>query len=129
MSTFNNLWAMYPRKVNKRMAEKAFSKLNLMEQEQAIEAMPNHIAYWKSQDTQLAFIPHLASWLNAYRFEDEIVIEPPKVNKRPELPWYSSEELTIKKATEVGCPAYAGEGWQQWRARISNKIKQLEEQA
>ena len=48
--------------------------------------------------------------------------------KKPELPWYSSEELTAKKAQEVQCPAYAGEGWQQWRARISQKIKQLEEQ-
>ena len=129
MSIFNNLWAMYPRKVNKRMAEKAFNKLTPMEQEQAIEAMPNHIKYWKSQDTQLAYIPHLATWLNQYRFEDEIVIEEVKQNKRPELPWYSSEELTTRKAAEVGCPAYAGEGWQQWRARISNKIKQLEEQA
>ena len=128
MSTFNNLWAMYPRKVNKRMAEKAFNKLNPMEQEQAIEAMPNHIKYWKSQNTELAYICHLSTWLNQFRFEDEIVIEEVKQNKRPELPWYSSEPLTIKKATEVGCPAYAGEGWQQWRARISNKIKQIEEQ-
>ena len=126
--SFNELWGMYPRKVNKRMAEKAFNKLNLMEQAQALEAMPNHLAYWKANDTQLAYIPHLATWLNQYRFEDEIVIEPPKVNKRPELPWYSSEELTIRKANEIGVQAYAGEGWQQWRARISNKIKQLEEQ-
>jgi hypothetical protein len=51
-----------------------------------------------------------------------------KKNKKPDLPWYSSEELTIKKAQEVQCPAYAGEGWQQWRSRISQKIKQLDEQ-
>jgi len=128
MNTFNNLWAMYPRKVNKRMAEKAFSKLNPMEQEQAIEAMPNHIKYWKSQDTQLAFIPHLATWLNQYRFEDEIVIEEVKQNKKPPLPFYATEELTLQKAKEVGITPYAGEGWSALRMRISNKIKQLEEQ-
>jgi hypothetical protein len=126
--SFNELWAMYPRKVAKRVAQKSFERLTQTEQAQALEAMPNHLAYWKSQDTQLAYIPHLATWLNQYRFEDEIVIEAPKQNKRPELPWYSSEELTIKKAQEIGVQAYAGEGWQQWRARISNKIKQLEEQ-
>jgi hypothetical protein len=126
--SFNELWAMYPRKVAKRVAQKSFERLTQTEQAQALEAMPNHLAYWKSQDTQLAYIPHLATWLNQYRFEDEIVIEAPKQNKKPELPWYSSEELTIRKANEIGCPAYAGEGWQQWRARISNKIKQLEEQ-
>ena len=128
MSTFNNLWEIYPRKVNKRMAEKAFSKLNPMEQEQAIEAMPNHIKYWKSQDTQLAYIPHLATWLNQYRFEDEIVIEEVKQNKKPPLPFYATEELTLKKAAEVGITPYAGEGWSALRMRISNKIKQLEEQ-
>ena len=126
--SFNELWAMYPRKVAKRVAQKSFERLTQTEQAQALEAMPNHLAYWKSQDTQLAYIPHLATWLNQYRFEDEIVIEAPKQNKKPELPWYSSEELTIRKAAEIGCTAYAGEGWQQWRARISNKIKQLEEQ-
>ena len=119
---------MYPRKVSKRMAQKAFERLTLQEQTQAIEAMPDHIKYWKTNETGLAFIPHLSTWLNQYRFEDEIVIEEPKQNKRPELPWYSSEELTIKKAQEIGVQAYAGEGWQQWRARISQKIKQLEEQ-
>jgi hypothetical protein len=127
--SFDELWGMYPRKIAKRVAQKSFERLTQTEQAQAIEAMPNHINYWKSQDTQLAFIPHLATWLNQYRFEDEIVIEVPKANKRPELPWYSSEELTIKKAQEIGVQAYAGEGWQQWRARISQKIKQLEEQA
>ena len=127
--SFDALWGMYPRKVAKRVAQKSFERLTQSEQAQAIEAMPNHINYWKSQDTQLAYIPHLATWLNQYRFEDEIVIEAPKANKRPELPWYSSEELTIKKAQEIGVQAYAGEGWQQWRARISQKIKQLEEQA
>jgi hypothetical protein len=126
--SFDELWGMYPRKVAKRVAQKSFERLTQTDQAQALEAMANHLAYWKSQDTQLAYIPHLATWLNQYRFEDEIVIETPKQNKKPDLPWYSSEELTIRKAGEIGCPAYAGEGWHQWRARISNKIKQLEEQ-
>jgi hypothetical protein len=126
--SFDELWGMYPRKVNKRMAEKAFNKLNSTEQAQALEAMPNHLAYWKSQDTQLAYIPHLSTFLNQYRFEDEIVIEAPKQNKRPELPFYATEELTMKKAREVGITPYAGEGWPALRMRISNKIKQLEEQ-
>jgi hypothetical protein len=126
--SFDELWGMYPRKVAKRVAQKSFERLTQSEQAQALEAMPNHINYWKSQDTQLAYIPHLATWLNQYRFEDEIVIEAPKVNKKPELPFYATEELTMKKAKEVGITPYAGEGWPALRMRISNKIKQLEEQ-
>jgi hypothetical protein len=127
--SFDELWGMYPRKVAKRVAQKSFDRLTQTEQTQALEAMPNHINYWKSQDTQLAYIPHLATWLNQYRFEDEIVIEAPKANKRPELPFYATEELTLKKANELGITPYAGEGWPALRMRISNKIKQLEEQA
>jgi hypothetical protein len=127
--SFEIFWEMYPRKVSKRVAQRKFESLKPDEQSMALEALPNHIKYWKSKNTEMEFICHASTWLSQYRFEDEIVIEQPKVNKRPELPWYSSEELTIKKAQEIGVQAYAGEGWQQWRARISNKIKQLEEQA
>ena len=127
--SFDIFWEMYPRKVSKRVAQRKFESLKPDEQSLALEALPNHIKYWKSKNTEMEFICHASTWLSQYRFEDEIVIEQPKVNKRPELPWYSSEELTIKKAQEIGVQAYAGEGWQQWRARISNKIKQLEEQA
>jgi hypothetical protein len=127
--SFDIFWEMYPRKVSKRVAQRKFESLKPDEQSMALEALPNHIKYWKSKNTEMEFICHASTWLSQYRFEDEIVIEQPKVNKRPELPWYSSEELTIKKAQEIGVQAYAGEGWQQWRARISNKIKQLEEQA
>ena len=125
---FETFWDMYPRKVSKRVAQKSFERLTQAEQALAIATMPNHIAYWKSKDTEMEYIPHASTWIGQFRFEDEIVIEEPKVNKRPELPWYSSEEATINKAKEIGVQAYAGEGWQQWRARISQRIKQLEEQ-
>lgn len=128
MSNFNNLWAIYPRKVSKRMAQKAFERLTADEQAQAIEAMPDHIKYWKTSETALAYIPHLSTWLNQYRFEDEIVIEEPKAVKKPPLPFYATEELTMQKAREIGITPYAGEGWAELRMRISNRIKQLEGQ-
>ena len=126
---FETFWALYPRKVSKRVAQRKFEALKKDEQQQALEALPNHVAYWKSKDTEMEYIPHASTWLGQFRFEDEIVIEESKANKRPELPWYSSEEATINKAKEIGVQAYAGEGWQQWRARISQRLKQLEEQA
>jgi hypothetical protein len=125
---FDTFWDLYPRKVSKRMAHRSFYKLTPAEREQAVEALPNHVAYWKSKNTELDYVPHCTTWLNQYRFEDEIVIEEPKVNKRPELPFYATEELTMKKANEVGITPYAGEGWSALRMRISNKIKQLEGQ-
>lgn len=48
----------------------------------------------------------------------------PKPKKTQTLPWWTSEELTEKKAREVGCwPARAGENWNQYRQRIKEKIE------
>jgi hypothetical protein len=124
---FNQFYTLYPRKQGRRAAEKSWQRLSSQEQQDALEALPNHIEYWKLKQTEMEYICHPATWINQGRWEDTLDMEVKK-NKKPDLPWYSSEELTTKKAQEVGCPAYAGEGWQQWRARISQKIKQLEGQ-
>jgi hypothetical protein len=124
---FNEFYTLYPRKQGRRAAEKSWQRLSSQEQQDAYDALSNHIEYWKLKQTEKDFIPHPATWINQGRWEDELDMEVKK-NKKPDLPWYSSEELTTKKAQEVQCPAYAGEGWQQWRSRISQKIKQLEEQ-
>lgn len=124
---FETFWEMYPRKVSKRVAQRKFEALRKDEQELAVKALPNHIKYWKSKNTEMEFIPHAATWIGQYRFEDEIVIEETK-NKKPPLPFYATEELTLQKAKEVGITPYAGEGWSALRMRISNRIKQLEEQ-
>lgn len=124
---FAYFYALYPRKQGRRAAEKSWQRLTSQEQLDALEGLPNHIEYWKLKQTEKEFIPHPATWLNQGRWEDELDMEVKKP-KKPELPWYSTEELTKAKAQEVQCPAYAGEGWQQWRARISLKIKQLDEQ-
>jgi hypothetical protein len=121
--TFNDFYNLYPRKMARKDAERAWNKLTFIQQAECLEAMPNYLKYWKIKETAKDFIPYPATFLNQERWTDDIDIEP---TKKPELPWYSSEELTAKKAQEVNCPAYAGEGWQQWRSRISMKIKQIE---
>ena len=121
--TFNDFYNQYPRKMARKDAEKAWNRLTSIQQAECLEAMPNYLKYWKIKETAKDFIPYPATFLNQERWTDDIDIEP---TKKPELPWYSSEELTARKAQEVNCPAYAGEGWQQWRSRISMKIKQIE---
>ena len=121
--TFNDFYNQYPRKMARKDAEKAWNRLTAIQQAECLEAMPNYLKYWKIKETAKDFIPYPATFLNQERWTDDIDIEP---TKKPELPWYSSEELTARKAQEVNCPAYAGEGWQQWRSRISMKIKQIE---
>jgi len=119
--TFENFWSQYPKKVGKLTAKRSWEKLSLDNQQKALEAIAEHRKYWVAKGTDWEFIPHASTWLNQERFEDELVIEQ-KENKRPPLPWYASDELTLTKGRELGLNPYAGETFAQFRARLSAKI-------
>ena len=89
MSDFEVIWKMYPRKVAKRVAERSWSKLSTGEKNAALEAMSNHLEYWKRSDTQKEFIPHLSTWLNQGRWEDEL--EMPESKNNIKVSWWTSE--------------------------------------
>jgi hypothetical protein len=118
---FDTFWKLYPRKVAKRAAQGAFNRLTKDEQAQAVEAIEQHVAYWKLKGTETDFIPHASTWLNQGRWEDELDMTPKEL-KRPSLPWYSTDELTLAKGRELGLNAYAGETMGQYRQRISQAI-------
>lgn len=97
---FDEFWQLYPRKVAKAVARKAFAKLSEAQQLEACKALPNHLAYWKAKETELEFVPHPSTWLNQERWEDEIVIEPKKQKQNKE--WMFSNEGIEAKARELG---------------------------
>ena len=67
---FEGFWSVYPRKVSKRPASKAFEKLSPDEQQAArIDVEKRNRAHWWSSDPRK--IPHAATYLNAARWEDE----------------------------------------------------------
>ena len=116
--TFENFWQQYPKKVGKLTAKRSWEKLSQENQQKALEAIVEHRKYWSAKGTDWEFIPHASTWLNQERFEDELVVE----NKKPPLPWYASDELTLAKGRELGLNPYAGETFAQFRARLSFKI-------
>ena len=118
---FQAFWTLYPRKVAKRTAQSSWSRLSELEQKEALDALQNHLKYWKLKETSKEFIPHPATWLNQGRWEDEIDLSESGV-KKPQLPWFSSDELTLAKAKELGITPYAGESFAQLRTRISAQI-------
>ena len=72
-------------------------------------------------DIDKEFIPYPATWLNQMRYLDELDFEESKP-KKPPIPWYSTDELTLAKAKELGITPYAGESYAQLRQRISTQI-------
>jgi hypothetical protein len=119
--SFDDFWRKYPRKVARKTAMQSFGRLSIDEQEIAIEALDTHVEYWKLKETATEFIPHPATWLNQQRFYDELEMTP-KQPKKPALPWYSTEQLTMDKAREMGMTARPGEDMGQFRSRIAQKI-------
>lgn len=69
---FETFWKLYPKKVSKAAAIKAWAKLKQSDMDQAMQALPSHCmsSQWTKDGGQ--FIPNAATWLNARRWEDEI---------------------------------------------------------
>lgn len=70
---FNAFWEIYPRKVNKANAEKAWGKLKPSAGlvDEILTALTAQAASprWQAEPQ---FIPHAATWLNGHRWEDEV---------------------------------------------------------
>ncbi len=70
---WEQFWKMYPRKTNKQTASKAWDKLRDCVKATASEVLQLHVEHWERSKTQQQFIPHASTWLNARRWEDELV--------------------------------------------------------
>ncbi len=69
---FEDWYGMYPRKVNKSSALRAWKKLSDKERELATAALSSHVKYWAAEGTDTQFIAHPSTWLNGKRWEDEL---------------------------------------------------------
>lgn len=122
--SFDDFWIKYPRKVAKKAAMQAFAKLPIDEQELAVDTLDTHLEYWKPKETETDFIPHPSTWLNQGRYFDELELKP-KAPKKPALPWYSTEQMTMDKARELGLSPRPGEDMGQFRTRIAQRIAEM----
>ena len=71
MSIFDDLWKMYPKKVGKGTARKALAKAITKTPADKIQhSLALFVRSWGNQDNK--FMPHLATWLNGERWDDEL---------------------------------------------------------
>ena len=97
---FDAFWDSWPKKVAKKKAEAAWSKLSKLEKREALEALPNHLKYWEIKKTHIDYIPYPASWINAARWEDVLDMTPPK--EKVDRSWMFSQQGIEAKARELG---------------------------
>ena len=117
---FDEFWSLYPRKLAKAAARKAWAKLTPEQQLMAAKAIDTHCQYWKTKETELEFIPHPATWLNQERWEDELVIEPKKQKESKE--WMFSNEGIEAKARELGIMGNGYDTYASLKAKCMNKL-------
>lgn len=80
---FERFWSEYPRKIAKKDAEKAWSKIPVHKQIDVMNAIKLHVLAWRQQGTEKQFIPYPATWLRGARWEDEIELAP----EMPQCDW------------------------------------------
>lgn len=76
MTDFNAFWSRYPRKVGKLAAMKAYEKaLKMATHEQIMAGVE---LYRQHMPSEMQYVPHASSWLNAGRWMDEYEDVKPK---------------------------------------------------
>ena len=98
--TWENFWTLWPRRVARKEAEKAWRRLSPTEQGEALKALPEWRRVWAMKDTQ--YIPHPATWLNGARWEDELPPEFRKVEKARAENKAFAEKMDKAKAERAG---------------------------
>lgn len=115
-ATFADFWALFPRRVAKKDAERAWNRLDLNLRALAMTALPNHIKFWEADGRARTFIPHPATWLNGARWEDEIEAE--EVIPQKAVAWWATDDGVLKKGRELGVHAKGGESMAQYKVRV-----------
>lgn len=70
--TFADFWLLYPKKVARLDAEKAWNRLSNVHRVDAVSALVNWRTLWFAEASGCRFAPHAATWLNGQRWEDEL---------------------------------------------------------
>lgn len=98
--SFEQFWNKYPRKIAKGAALKAWLKLTPLDQQLALKAIDDHVKYWELKQTEKEYICHASTWLNQWRWMDELDMTPKK--EKQDMSWMVTNQGIEQKARELG---------------------------
>ena len=75
MGKFDDFWAIYPRKKEKKRARVSFNRLPKKTQSECIEGVKKYIKQIEVQGTEPQFIKHPSTFINGENWEDDFEIE------------------------------------------------------
>ena len=102
--TFEHVYSIYPIKKSKQASMKAFSRIPKKTMKDFIKGLEAHIKHWEEEGVDKQFIPHLSTFINQRRWEDEIVPSiagKPKFKDEMDKQIYERNENMVKETKRM----------------------------
>ena len=102
--TFDSVYDIYPVKKSKQASMKAFSRIPKKTMKDFIRALKANIKHWEEEGVDKQFIPHLSTFINQRRWEDEIVPSlagKPKFKDEMDKQIYERNENMVKETKRM----------------------------
>ena len=80
--TFDSVYSTYPVKKAKQASEKSFNRIPKKSIKDFIQGLEAHIEHWERYSIDKQYIPHLSTFINQKRWEDELI---PPTNEQPKF--------------------------------------------
>ena len=119
MSDFDHFWEIYPKKMAKIPAQRAWERLTLDKKRIAYA----DIKKGRYSDTEKAYIPNAATYLNQERWEDEIIEQPRQKEEWEFIPKEDDKLVSWARKHGFGEPNER-DTYFQYRQKLGQKIKQ-----
>lgn len=100
-ATFDDFWALYPKRVARKDAERAWRKIDAAIYPHILERLYHWRRAWLERG-ELQYVPHAATWLNGERWEDElpsaahashVQAKPPERGDKTAMPQYVKDMI------------------------------------
>ena len=72
-ATFEDFWLLYPKRVARKDALKAWQRLTDADRMRALTALVDWRRVWAHKELQ--YVPNAATWINGERFYDELPVD------------------------------------------------------
>lgn len=98
---FAQFWSMYPRKIGKPKCGQRWRRMTREQRAAALRALPDHLEHWRRNASDVRFVPHPLTWLNAERWTDELASDFEPEPERKEAPGMGAIRAVIERAQYI----------------------------
>lgn len=98
---FAEFWSMYPRKIGKPKCGQRWRRMTREQRAAALRALPDHLEHWRRNASDVRFVPHPLTWLNAERWTDELASDFEPEPERKEAPGMGAIRAVIERAQYI----------------------------